>query len=164
MKLVKRTVALVLAVMMIMAILVVPASAASGYESRFRAFRQISVADVGAHPEYTKALQKFLCVFSTYYNTLIEGAGGIDGIFGDTTGKVVGYYQAAKGLTKDGICGPDTWEKIASDLTPEKSTQTSNTTFLKHGDVTVYYVNTYGTYTYTVYIDGEGAIQFHPET
>ena len=37
MKLAKRTLALVLAVMMLAAVMVVPASAASGYESRFRA-------------------------------------------------------------------------------------------------------------------------------
>lgn len=153
MKLAKRTLALVLAVMMLAAVMVVPASAASGYESRFREFRQISVADVGAHPGYTKALQKFLCVYSSYYKTLIEGAGGIDG-----------YYQTAKGIKKDGICGPNTWEKIASDLIPDESDQASYRVYLKRGEERVYYVFTYGTYIYSIYIDGEGAIQFHPET
>lgn len=164
MKLAKRTLALVLAVMMLVAVMVVPASAASGYESRFREFRQISVADVGAHPGYTKALQKFLCVYSSYYKTLIEGAGGIDGIFGPKTGDVVGYYQTAKGIKKDGICGPNTWEKIASDLIPDESDQASYRVYLKRGEERVYYVFTYGTYIYSIYIDGEGAIQFHPET
>lgn len=164
MKLFKKSLIFAFSIMMIISILVIPAAALSGYESRFREFRQISVNDVGAHPGYTKALQQFLCIFSPYYKNIIDGAGGVDGIFGGKTGEVVGYYQSAKGIDSDGICGPDTWEKIASDLTPVDSTQSTNFTYLKFDNKRVYSVYRPDIYIYSVYIEGEGAIQFHPET
>ena len=40
------------------------------------------------------------------------GGSGADGDFGGNTEKAVKNYQSAKGLEKDGICGPKTWSKL----------------------------------------------------
>jgi peptidoglycan hydrolase-like protein with peptidoglycan-binding domain len=38
--------------------------------------------------------------------------GPIDGLFGAKTEKAVKYYQADRGLTVDGIIGPQTWARL----------------------------------------------------
>ena len=40
------------------------------------------------------------------------GSYGADGICGDKTVEAIRAYQKAKGLSSDGICGPDTWGKL----------------------------------------------------
>ena len=52
-----------------------------------------------------KALQQLLTAKG--YDTL-----GADGIFGANTEKALKKYQAAKGLTADGVCGKNTWTAL----------------------------------------------------
>lgn len=40
------------------------------------------------------------------------GSSGVDNSFGPDTEKAVKAFQAANGLTQDGICGPNTWRKL----------------------------------------------------
>ncbi len=40
--------------------------------------------------------------------------GVVDGIFGSQTAEAVKYFQRKNGLTADGICGCNTWKKLAS--------------------------------------------------
>lgn len=42
------------------------------------------------------------------------GPSGADGVFGDRTDQVVRQYQAEKGLTVDGIVGPQTWVSMVT--------------------------------------------------
>lgn len=51
---------------------------------------------------------------------LLVGGLEVDGIYGNNTKKAVSAYQAAAGLTADGICGPKTWISLIG------STETSH--------------------------------------
>lgn len=47
-------------------------------------------------------------------NYLGYNAGSIDGIFGTNTRNAVRRYQAAAGLSQDGIVGCNTWRSITN--------------------------------------------------
>lgn len=59
----------------------------------------------GSRGNITKLLQQKLRDLGYY-------KGAIDGIFGAQTAAAVKAYQKAKGLTSDGIAGPNTWRKL----------------------------------------------------
>ena len=42
----------------------------------------------------------------------------VDGVFGQKTKKAVKQFQALKGLTQDGIVGPQTWNALLADYNP----------------------------------------------
>ena len=43
-------------------------------------------------------------------------AGIIDGVYGTATSRNVKCYQAKRGLSQDGVVGPNTWGKLANDM------------------------------------------------
>ena len=59
----------------------------------------------GTQGTITKLLQEKL-------NKLTYNTNGVDGIFGSTTFNAVSNYQSNHGLSRDGICGKDTWREI----------------------------------------------------
>lgn len=88
----KKTLALTLAVMMVMTVLVVPASAASDtWVGRFKKFANTSIDSF--QTGYTKAVQSILLGYSDQTYTLISNAGGVDGWFGDSTKTAVQLFQ-----------------------------------------------------------------------
>lgn len=111
MKLAKRTLALVLVVMMVATVMVMPASAAgSDWEGYFRSFRQTSQYNYISG--YAAAVQSILMGFDETSET-ISKSGGVDGMFGAKTAEAVEDFQYYNGLGDDGIVGPDTWGKMA---------------------------------------------------
>lgn len=119
MKRLKRTATLVLAIMMLTAVLVLPASAVllSPYYSHVCSFHEL----YNGSPEnaYIRAAQCFLYNYPKTRTTIING-GGIDGGYGSATQNAVTTYQKDKWPnTKsewDGRVGTKTWTKIAGDL------------------------------------------------
>ena len=61
----------------------------------------------GARGNITKLMQ--LRLIARGYSC---GASGADGIFGDDTREAVKRFQAANGLSRDGVVGPNTWAKL----------------------------------------------------
>lgn len=120
MKSIKKLMALFLAVMMIMAILVVPASAAT---SRWRGhFQKFAVTKrTNYQTGYTCAVQSILMAYNDVTMDLIGGHGAIDGIFGSHTEDAVKIFQGDMGLTKDGSVGPATWGAMADALREDES-------------------------------------------
>ena len=125
MKLVKRTFALVLAVMLVAVVMVVPASAASSsMNSKISSFPYLYHGVVNSHG--VKALQKFLMTdtLNEYYNAILKD--GLDGGFGPNLEGAVRSYQ-----TRHGIPGPNgngtgevyttTWTTIANDVNVSES-------------------------------------------
>ncbi len=67
----------------------------------------IKVLKKGAKGAEVKSLQILLNGYG--YSC---GSSGADGSFGPATDKALRAYQKAKGLTVDGVCGPNTWAKL----------------------------------------------------
>ncbi|GLY04211.1 MULTISPECIES: peptidoglycan-binding protein [Actinoplanes] len=42
----------------------------------------------------------------------------VDGVFGPQTGEAVRAYQRTRGLTDDGVVGPDTWHALLVEVAP----------------------------------------------
>ena len=57
----------------------------------------------------TKAIQAMLYYYNSTTHNYISGSGGIDGVFGSSTTNAVKSFQNDRGLSQDGIVGPDTW-------------------------------------------------------
>lgn len=111
MKSIKKLMALVLTVMMIMTILIVPASAASStWVARFQKFAPTNINSY--QTGYTKAVQSILLGFPRSKDWIILG-GGIDGSFGSRTEQAVKAFQEINNLVVDGRVGPATWGKMA---------------------------------------------------
>ena len=112
MKLVKKPLALVLVVMMIMAVLVVPASAAgSTWIARFQKFAPTSRTSY--QTGYACAVQSILLDYNSTTHSYIANHGGVDGMFGSNTESAVKEFQNQENLTVDGRVGPATWGKMA---------------------------------------------------
>lgn len=114
MKLIHRTLALVMVFAIAMTIMVMPASAAgSDWEGYFRNFRQTSQYNYISG--YAAAVQSILMGFDETSET-ISNSGGVDGMFGAKTTEAVKDFQYAKNLDDDGIVGSDTWGKMACEM------------------------------------------------
>lgn len=127
MKLVKRTLCLALILVMMVSILVVPASAAtiaSDWQSRFRSFKTVSEYYAPTRTEYVKALQRFLFAYDNTRSAM--GQTTVDGSWGSKTTAAVGILQSALGYTPDYIVGPNTWEGIANKLSTYHTTYLGN--------------------------------------
>lgn len=125
MKLLKRTVVLALAIMMLTSILVLPASAVltEPYYSHVCAFKEIY--NGSSENAYIRAAQCFLYHYSYDTRKEIDNSGGIDGGYGNGTERAVVLYQTDKWpndyneehlKNRDGRVGKKTWTKIADDL------------------------------------------------
>lgn len=147
MKLAKRMLALAMVVMLVMAILVVPASAATSFwTSRFRSFTQTSTYNY--QRGYAYAVQSILLDHDVA-GRYISNAGGVDGYFGTGTVNAVKAFQGDELLDDDGIVGPDTWERMALRMGQSNS---GSYTYLSMGNnrtaITIIYQNSVYNYYY----------------
>lgn len=168
MKLLKKTLALLLVVVMTMAILAVPASAASMYwRDEFSTFKQISINTGRSQPGYTSAFQTFLWFYSDNYYDLMRANGGIDGSFGPTTSAIAKDYQGKKGLKVDGYVGPNTWRAVAGDMSDNLLVATDGVTycFFKIGSTHIMRANNSAPHHFHYYSYGQygdiSLIEFH---
>ncbi len=69
----------------------------------------------GSNPQYraaVKAMQIMLAYHGHADAKTVDGACAADGAFGSGTTAACKSFQSAKGLTSDGICGPNTWDEL----------------------------------------------------
>lgn len=139
MKLAKRTLALVLAVMMVAAVMVVPASAASSStNSKISCFPYLYHGVVNS--DGVKALQKFLLTDTNNANYTAIYNDGLDGGFGPNLESAVRSYQVRHGIYGSSNNGTgevytQTWTAIANDVNVTESGG-----IIKSNDVNVYKV------------------------
>lgn len=120
MKMAKKTMALALAVMIVMTIMVVPASAASAtWVGRFKKFAKTSIDSY--QTGYTKAVQSILLKYNDATEDLVANSGGVDGLFGSNTKLAVEEFQDDTGIvdsddTNYGKVNDATWGKMAEVL------------------------------------------------
>lgn len=115
MKLTRKFLSMALAVLMIMSVLIIPASAASSlWQNEFAKFPELYEGSYAAG--YIRMLQRFLYGYSDKAHGEIVLDGGVTGIFDVHTTEAVKIFQGNTGLGKDGRPGEQTWRKIASVL------------------------------------------------
>lgn len=112
MKLFKKSMALFLAVVMAVAVLVVPASAASS--TWVGLFKKFAVTKITSYQSgYACAVQSFLLGYDTEAFEWVFYHGGVDGSFGTNTREAVYHFQKEENLSVDGSVGPATWGRMA---------------------------------------------------
>jgi peptidoglycan hydrolase-like protein with peptidoglycan-binding domain len=84
--------------------------------------RLLKVRSPLMHGEDVRAVQNKL-------NSLGYNAGSADGYFGNNTKNAVQSFQRARGLSADGIVGPDTWNKLFSSSSSGGSSSSGNSNY-----------------------------------
>lgn len=144
--------------MMIMAVLVVPASAASStWVNRFANFATTSVNSYTTG--YASAVQSILLGYSGT-SSMISSSGGVDGMFGTNTKNAVIVFQNAKGLSADGIVGSGTWRAMATAMTESTSGSTTNLLMGSRTAITAIYSSSVYNFYYRTTSGGLGSV-FH---
>lgn len=124
MNVLRRSLSLVLAFVLVLSIMVVSASAATvssvNWYEVFRSFPELYNGSTMSG--YIKMLQRFLLVYPVTYSSIYNANssyGGVDGGFGDRTLAAVKLFQrTVLGIGQDdGYVGPKTWGAIYSKLT-----------------------------------------------
>ena len=109
MRTVKKVSALVLTVMLLMSIMVLPASATT---SDFYHFPLVTQSMGGSYMAAAVAAQKFLMVYENFKQRISQ-SGGTDGFFGPTSAAVTRDFQQRESLVPvDGKVGSVTWTKF----------------------------------------------------
>lgn len=138
--------ALAVAVMLVMAVLVIPASATSDFwVSRFKGFTQTSINSYQSG--YAAAVQSILLGHSSS-SSYIAKAGGVDGSFGTGTKNAVIAFQNSQGLGADGIVGTNTWGRMAELMGEYVSGSTTNLAMGSRTAITIIYQNSVYNYYY----------------
>lgn len=110
MKTVKSTFLLMLVVVMMLSIMVLPASAST---SHFYHFPLVTQSMGGSYMAAAVGAQKFLMVYDDTFGQRISQSGGTDGYFGATSAAVTRDFQEKESLSaKDGKVGSATWTKF----------------------------------------------------
>lgn len=117
MKTMQRVMMLALVVVMLASIMVLPASAATYWQSEFANFKPVSAYYASIYPGYLWAMQSFLFA---HPETQDEMSGSThDGVWGSKTRAAIIDFQRYKGLTQDAIAGTATWNAVAAELSSE---------------------------------------------
>ena len=119
----KKVLSLALTLILIVGVLVLPASAATSWSSEMSNFKPVSEYYCKQYPDYLWALQRFLFA---YPDTQDEMSGSThEGVWGSKTRAAVGAYQRdTMGGTPDYIVGPNTWSSIATKLYADPNVST----------------------------------------
>lgn len=113
----KRKFLVALAIVMLVAAIAFPASAAETYVNDFPHFPLANPDYANVYKPQTVAVQRFLMCYDDTYRARLAAHHGTDGYFGSETTSVTKLYQKGKGLSQDGRVGPATWTAIGDDLT-----------------------------------------------
>ena len=166
MRTVKRSFALVLALVLLVSTMALPAFAADAtWQNRFAGFTTISSSNYHNYTGYVKAAQRFFLCYSATASIVSE-SGGVDGIFGDGTVRAVKAFQNIKGLVDDGIIGGNTWKAIASELTVSSysSERIPYYIFRENGQDVIKVIYSASTYRYSYYNTSGGlGYTFHTQ-
>lgn len=123
MKTTKRAISLVLAIMIVMTVVALPASAATisgiNWSNQFQSFPELY--NGSTQNGYIKMLQRFLLVYPVTYSSIYNASssyGGVDGGFGNRTQAAVELFQTYTlgSGEADGYVGPKTWGAIRTRL------------------------------------------------
>ena len=115
MKTLKRALVSVLAIIMMMSIMTIPASAA--VDPHFYHFPLVTKSMGNGYMSAAVAVQKFLMLYDPICYTEISKNGGTDGYFGPGSANAAIRFQRQEGLGVDGKVGSLTWMKICELLT-----------------------------------------------
>lgn len=110
MKTLKRTLSFAIALIMLMSVMGVTASAATN--SDFFHFPLVTKSMGSGYMSAAVAIQKFLLLYSPMSYNLVNSSGGTDGYFGEGSASAASYFQSQEGLSPDGKVGSLTWMKI----------------------------------------------------
>lgn len=79
----------------------------------YLAFQNFPTVQTGASGNKVKAVQRFFTCLSGYARSEILNSGGIDGVYGATSQRLVSEFQSAQGITASGTVNSTTWDKIS---------------------------------------------------
>jgi len=86
---------------------------------------QVQAADMASFPvqkrisytaRYTRGIQVMMQNYNSTTRSYINNSGGADGKYGPATENAVKAFQAARGISIDGNCGPQTWKNLNNSL------------------------------------------------
>ena len=159
MKLTQKFLSVALAVMMIVSVVIIPASAASSlWQNEFAKFPELYDGSYAAG--YIRMLQRFLYGYSNSTKSSIVAGGGIDGGFGGyTTAAVKSFQGNFADLSNDGRPGAKTWTKIAAVLLDGEANYLKVRNVNTYGKMAVVYYKQVGTAT-SLYTFNEDGTQF----
>lgn len=79
----------------------------------YLAFQNFPTVAPGASGDKVRAVQRFFTCFSSYARSEILNSGGIDGIYGSTSQRLVSEFQSAQGISASGTVDSTTWNKMS---------------------------------------------------
>ncbi len=110
MKRTKRIVGLCVCMMLLVSLMVLPASAATNPD--FYHFPLVTKSMGNGYMSAAVAAQKFLLLYDPITYSRVKSSGGTDGFFGSGSANAAEYFQAAEHLGVDGKVGSLTWLKM----------------------------------------------------
>lgn len=78
----------------------------------YLAFQNFPTVQSGTSGDKVRAVQRFFTCLSSYARSEILNSGGIDGVYGATSQRLVKEFQSAQGITASGTVNSTTWDKI----------------------------------------------------
>lgn len=78
----------------------------------YLAFQNFPTVQSGASGDKVRSVQRFFTCLSGYARTEILSSGGIDGVYGATSQRLVREFQSAQGIAVTGTVNSTTWDKI----------------------------------------------------
>lgn len=152
MKTIKRILVLALVVIMMMSVMVMPASAlGNGWPEKISKFQEVAEYNDSEYPGYVKVAQRFFFCYSETKDEM--GSSTVDGDFGPSTFAALRRFRSVKGLSNNDLMDSDAWKAMAKELDGEGKYENPTRSILRENGGNVMLVHT-GTsqYCYHYYI------------